>query len=143
VFSLIIAVKKNGVIERELCTAKIEESPYNDLLDGIFVEESNGGQLTVKVMLTTPSEGELADWQYEAAFDYYNTGVFAETKVRVAEDTDAINPRWEISFPFCEKEFERKIAEIITIHGKEVDDVLAAINNADVEEEYSAEIEQD
>lgn len=130
-FAVILMLKKDGIIERELCTVRIAGN--GGLLRNMYVTDENG-ELTARMFVTV--EKELEDWEFEAIYDHYETEVFDGLGLSVSEAHGDVNPVWEIAFPYLEdpEKLAAKADGILNLHKRELNGVLEAIK--DVRGEY-------
>ena len=129
-FAVILMLKRDGVIERELSTVKIFKN--GDLLRNMYVTEDDGA-LTVRMFVQAP--GELKDWEFQAIYDYYDTEIFDGLGLTVNESPGDDNPVWEITFPYFDdpERLADKAVGILNLHRRELDAVMQAIENAEGE----------
>ena len=127
-FGVILMLKKDGVIEKELSTVKIEKN--GELLRNMFVTE-DGGELTARMFVTV--WGKLADWEFEAVYDFYDMEVFDGLGLAVSEAPGDVNPVWEIAFPYIDDpdRLSAKAEGILNLHKREISGVLEAIKDAE------------
>ena len=131
-----IIMKKDGetgFLDKEVGSYMIKE--HGDYIDSIYVIEEDGKNIA-HMRITT--DFDVQDWQYSAIYDYYD-----EDKVKALEGVLSIesmeeefNPLWEIRFalPEIEEVAEEMMVNILSIHKKEMDEVLEEIK--DKEEDY-------
>ena len=148
---MILMLKKDNIIERELCTldlgsAGAAKAAYIHSAYGVCDAADESGEedsITIRLTLTLP--GDFLDWEYNAIYDYYDAGIFDDTGVAIAEiedetedlaeglDTD--NPAWVVSFPYTEGLGESKLADkiigILNLHAREIAAVLEDIKDAE------------
>lgn len=119
--------KKTGFLEKELASLNISEN--ENLIVNLFVLEDENGKLKTHVKLST--DKDVADWEYSAVFDYYDTNIFDDCADNITEIDDLYNPAWEIVFDYDEDiiSMEDKIVEILNIHKNELLDVYEAIKD--------------
>ena len=86
--------------------------------------------------LTT--ERDLADWEFSAVFDYYDSEPLLGACLSVTEDESGYNPIWEVVFEFSENQeiMQERLGQILALHMIELDSVYDAIKG--LEEEYSS-----
>lgn len=134
-FAVIIMKKdgETGFLDKEVGSYMIKE--HGDYIDSIYVIEEDGKNIA-HMRITT--DFDVQDWQYSAIYDYYD-----EDKVKALEGVLSIesmeeefNPLWEIRFalPEIEEVAEEMMVNILSIHKKEMDEVLEEIK--DKEEDY-------
>lgn len=101
-----------------------------------FVEEIGEKDM---VVLQLTCNKEIADWEYDAIFDYYDTNVFAKYDKAVVEVDGEYQPIWAVKTPYSESqmEMEEVLSEIIEIHNEELESVYEAI--ADKKDDYCEE----
>lgn len=101
-----------------------------------FVEEIGEKDM---VVLQLTCNKEIADWEYDAIFDYYDTEVFAKYDKAVVEVDGEYQPIWTVKTPYSESqmEMEEVLSEIIEIHNEELESVYEAI--ADKKDDYCEE----
>ncbi len=131
VFVIMLKNKTTGFLEKELAVLDITENA--DYIVNIFVSEEDDG-MKLHIKLSTAKDVE--DWEYNAIYDYYDTDVFKGT-AEIEEADDDYNPVWEIVTDYSEDptEIENRVAKILEIHKKEMEDVFDTIK--DKESEYS------
>jgi len=119
-----------GFLEKELGAYSVI---HENLIHNIFALET-GSDTNVHMRLTT--ERDLADWEFSAVFDYYDTEPLLGACSLVTEDESGYNPIWEIAFEFCENQeiMQERLSQILKLHKDELDSVYEAIK--DLEEEY-------
>ena len=129
-FTVILMLKKDDVIEREISTVKIAR--HGELLRNMYVTEDDG--LTARMFVQAP--GELKDWEFQAVYDYYDTEIYEGLGLTVTETPGDDNPVWEIAFPYIEapERLADKVLGILNLHKRELDGVMEAIKEA--EDEY-------
>ncbi len=134
---VIVLMKKDvetGFLLQELGAYTVFEA--EGLVFRAFVEELNGKDM---VVLQLTCNREIADWEYDAIFDYYDAEVFAKFDETVAEIDGEYQPIWAVKTPFTESqvEMEEVLTEIIEIHKEELESVYEAI--ADKKDDYCEE----
>jgi hypothetical protein len=84
---------------------------------------------------------DVADWEYSAIFDYYDTERFADMTDEIYEIDDYYNPAWEFVLPYSDEpaEVEEQVIKMLNLHHAELNDVYGVI--ADKESEYENEDE--
>ena len=134
---IVIMVKdqKTGFLDRELGCYKIEEN--DQLIYNTYAVEKDGGGYQVFLKLTC--DRDVADWEYEAIFDYYDTEPLLGVVSSVEEEEECYNPTWKVSFEYVDniEQMERKISEVLRIHAVELQSVYEAISEK--KDEYSNE----
>jgi len=125
--------KSTGFLEKELGSYTVAGE---NLIYNIFALEEDSGT-NVHMRLTT--ERDLADWEFSAVFDYYDTEPLLEACNSAIEDESGYNPIWEVVFEFVQSQeaMQEKISQILRLHKDELDSVYEAIK--DLESEYSKE----
>ncbi|WP_317855957.1 DUF6762 family protein [Chakrabartyella piscis] len=123
--------KETGFLLQELGAYTVFEA--EGLVFRAYVEEIEGKNM---VVLQLTSYKEIADWEYDAIFDYYDTEVFAAFDKNVEEVEGEYQPIWMLKTPFSESqvEMEEVLTEIIEIHKEELESVYEAI--ADKKDDY-------
>ncbi len=131
VIVIMLKNKTTGFLEKELMSLDITENA--DYIVNIFVTEE-ADKMELHIKLSTAKDVE--DWEYSAIYDYYDTGVF-EGIAYTKEADDDYNPVWEAVTDYNgdTDATEKKVAEILAIHHKEIEDVYEAIKGK--ESEYS------
>lgn len=124
---------KTGFLEKELASLTIMEN--ENLIVNLYVQEDESEKLKMHIKLST--DKDVADWEYSAIFDYYDTNIFDDYADNVKEEEDYYNPTWEISFDYIDdtNELEEKITKILEVHRNELNDVYETIK--DKESEYN------
>lgn len=137
--TVIVIMEKNsktGFLEKEIGSYTVKEN--DNLLVNAFCRQSDKTYL-VHMKLTCPYD--VADWEFDAIYDYYDTDDVKEKTNALAmeEVTPCYNPTWEIIFNLLDgqEEMEEKINSIVEIHKKELDSVFEAIK--DKENEYTSD----
>lgn len=102
------------------------------LVTKVFAEEVET-EIMVNLYLTTK---DVEDWEFEALFDYYDTGIYKGLVVGVEEIDDDYNPTWLLKFKYNEnrQEMEAYINQIIGLHIEELERAIEEIK--DVADEY-------
>ena len=120
-----------GFLEKELGTYSVT---HENLIHNIFALEA-GPNTNVHIRLTT--ERDLADWEFSAVFDYYDTEPLIGACALVAEDESGYNPMWEVVFEFSENQvlMQERLSHILNLHMNELNSVYEAIK--DLQEDYS------
>ncbi len=133
--ALIIMQKdmSTGMFLNELGT--VDVYAHMALLDGAFAYK-NEDKLCVSLRLTT--DKELADWQFDAVYDYYDEQPVLGICESITEVDDCHNPTWNAVFCLDKDaelaEIEEKLNGVLKLHFDELEDVFLVI--ADKEEEY-------
>ena len=124
--------KQTGFLETELGSYKVTEN--ENLIHNIYVIEND---FKKEVHMRLSVDRELADWEFSAVFDYYDTEIFKDITIKVIEDDEGYDPIWEVVFEFLENEdeMERIIENILKLHKSELSLVYQEIK--DKKEEYS------
>ena len=135
--TVIVIMQKNkttGFLESELGSYSVA---CENLIYNIFALEADF-KTNVHMRLTT--ERDLADWEFSAVLDYYDTEVLLEVCDLVIEDDSGYNPIWEVVFEFSQNQevMQEKISQILKVHKSELDSVYEAIK--ELEKEYSEEV---
>jgi hypothetical protein len=128
--------KKTGFLDKELCSLSLTKN--EEYIINVFVTEEEDGR---ELHLRLSTERDVADWEYSAIFDYYDTERFAEVTDKIFEIDDYFNPAWELVLPYSDEpaEVEEKVVKILELHHTELSDVYNVI--ADKESEYENENE--
>ncbi|MDO5389223.1 MAG: hypothetical protein Q4F63_08310 [Clostridia bacterium] len=122
--------KNTGFLEKELASLDITENA--DYIVNIFAaDEEEGRKLHIKLS----TKKDVADWEYSAIYDYYDTDCFNGLG-QVIDADDDYNPVWEVVIDYDDDiaVLEEKTAEILAAHKKEIEDVFETIK--DKESEY-------
>ncbi len=125
---------KTGFLDKELASLTLNEN--ENLIVNLFAAEENE---VLKMHIKLSTDKDVADWEYSAIFDYYDTDILKEYAENIIEEEDYYNPTWEIIFNYTDdlSELEEKITKILSLHKKELDDVYKIIK--DKESEYNEE----
>ena len=132
--------KASGFLETEYAAISMAElSELEPLLVNVFAAK-DGENTLIHMKLST--ERDVADWEFEAIYDHYDTELFAEHVVSAQELEDVFNPTWELVFAAPEAEDDMaelaaKVRKMLEIHQRELTDVYQAI--AGKESEYTDE----
>ncbi len=132
--TIIVIMLKNkttGFLEKELASLDLTENV--EYIVNIFAtDEEEGRKLHIKLS----TERNVEDWEYSAIYDYYDPECFKE-KAEVIDADDDYNPVWELVIDYNEdiSILEEKVAELLAIHKREIEDVFETIR--DKESEYS------
>lgn len=123
--------KNTGFLEKELASLDLTEN-VEYILNIFAVDEEEGRKLHIKLS----TERNVADWEYSAIYDYYDIECFKD-KAEVIDSEDDYNPVWEVVIEYIDDVtlMEEKVAELLAIHKKEIEDVFETIK--DKEREYS------
>jgi hypothetical protein len=124
--------KATGFLDKELGSLDIKEG--EDYLVNIYAMDTEEGR---RLYVKLSTERDVADWEYSAIYDYYDTECFNTAALSVAECDDDYNPVWEVVCEYSEdmSENETKVAELLVRHKAELDSVYDAIK--DKENEYN------
>lgn len=125
--------KNTGFLEKELLSLDLTENV--EYIVNIFaIDEEEGRKLHIKLS----TERDVADWEYSAIYDYYDTDCFSGV-ADIKEADDDYNPVWEIVIDYTDEAeiLEAKVAEILSTHRQEIEDVFETIK--DKESEYTDE----
>lgn len=123
--------KNTGFLEKELASLDLTENV--EYIVNIFaVDEEQVRKLHIKLS----TERNVEDWEYSAIYDYYDPECFLG-KAEVIDADDDYNPVWELIIDYNEdiSVLEEKVAELLEIHKKEIEDVFETIR--DKESEYT------
>lgn len=122
---------KTGFLSKELGSYSINYDV--NLISRIFVTADEEKRV-VNMYLTTP--GDFEDWEFNAIYDTYDTGLYGNNILSIEEDEDSYNPTWLVKFDFIENDraMEAKLNEILKIHSDELKRVLEQIKG--MKEEY-------
>jgi len=132
--------EKSGFLETEYAAISLAElDELESLLVNVFAVQ-NGEDTFIHMKLST--DRDVADWEFEAIYDYYDTELFSGYVVSIQELEDVVNPTWELvlAAPSDEpnmSELAAKVRELLEVHQRELADVHQAI--AGKESEYSDE----
>jgi len=115
----------DGLLVRELATVKVELDGY--LLN--ITAEENEGEIPYLVRAKVTTERDMADWEFDAVYDYYDDGVCAEAGAACTELEDCENPSWALSFPWNgdEDALEQTLNRLLAVHAAELASVYAEI----------------
>lgn len=122
--------KNTGFLEKELASLDITENA--DYIVNIFASDEEEGR---KLHIKLSTKKDVADWEYSAIYDYYDTDCFNGLG-QVIDADDDYNPVWEVVIDYDDDiaVLEEKTAEILAAHKKEIEDVFETIK--DKESEY-------
>lgn len=123
--------KETGFLDKELASLDLTENV--DYIVNIFaIDEDEGRKLHIKLS----TQRDVADWEYSAIYDYYDTDCF-KGKADVVDADDDFNPVWELIIDYSDDTtlMEDKVSELIAIHKQEIEDVFETIK--DKESEYT------
>lgn len=135
--TVIVIMEKNektGFLDKELASLVLSEN--EDLIVNLFVLKE-GADKSLKMHIRLSTGRDVADWEYPAVFDYYDTDIFNGYAENIIEKEDYYNPVWEIIFDYTEdlSLLEKKITDILRLHKKELIEVYENIK--DKESEYN------
>ena len=126
-----------GAILAEYTSLNLEDlGDAAGLLWGLYaVEGVEPEGVGVRLQLSTGRD--VADWEYSAIYDSYETqAIAAATDVSSIEALEADNPTWEVAF--CLKsaaELGPRVRNLLELHLQELEAVYSAIEG--LENEYS------
>lgn len=125
--------KNTGFLVKELASLDLTEN-VGYIVNIFAIDEEEGRKLHIKLS----TERDVADWEYTAIYDYYDTECFKD-KAEITDADDDYNPVWEVIIDYTEDIplLEEKVAELLAIHKKEIEDVFETIK--DKESEYTDE----
>lgn len=125
--------KNTGFLVKELASLDLTEN-VGYIVNIFAIDEEEGRKLHIKLS----TERDVADWEYAAIYDYYDTECFKD-KAEITDADDDYNPVWEVIIDYTEDIplLEEKVAELLAIHKKEIEDVFETIK--DKESEYTDE----
>jgi len=131
VIVIMLKNKETGFLESEIGSYNVGE--YEQLIYNIYAGEE-AGRVLVHMRLTV--DKELADWEFSAVLDYYDTQTLEPACLSISEDDSGYDPVWEVVFEFEETQvdMEEKLLTILRLHKEELDSVYEAIK--DLEAEY-------
>ena len=123
---IVVMVKdeRTGFFERELLTFQLAE--HENLLVNIYAWEVSGKyRLSMKVS----TWDDVADWQFDAIYDYYDTAALSRIGAEVSETDDCYNPTWTIAFDCPENPDDtgQAVAALLRLHHTELTAVYEAI----------------
>ena len=120
-----------GLLSRELASVRVERDAY--LLN--IAAEEHGDAYRVRAKVTT--ERDVADWEFNAIYDYYDDAVYADENAACAELEDCENPAWALTFPWDgdEDALEAALNRLLALHAAELASVYEAI--APLMDEYT------
>jgi hypothetical protein len=133
VIVIMLKDKATGFLEKELATLTIAEN--EDYIVNMFAFDEDDGR---KLHLRLSTGRDVADWEYEAIFDYYDSGCFGEN-ANVIDIDDDYNPAWEVIIDYNDdiSILEEEVASVLKKHATEMADVFETIS--DKEDEYNEE----
>jgi hypothetical protein len=116
---------ETGMLENLLGNYAVENVDLIDTIHGI----NEGGLIKVYVFITV--DREIADWEFNAIYDYYDTSAIKEMDVIVEEKEDCYNPTWLLIFNYVDnnEEMENKLDGILFLHKKELETVYDEIKD--------------
>lgn len=134
VFVIMLKDKKTGFLEKELGSLSLTEN--DNYIVNMFVMEQEHGE---KLYIRLSTGRDVADWEYSAIYDYYDSQALEELGAVVEEADDDYNPVWQIVIDYNGDmaETEKMVSDILLIHHNEMVDVFEAIK--DKESEYTNE----
>lgn len=134
VFVIMLKDKKTGFLEKELGSLSLTEN--DNYIVNMFVMEQEQGE---KLYIRLSTGRDVADWEYSAIYDYYDSQALEELGAVVEEADDDYNPVWQIVIDYNGDmaETEKMVSDILLIHHNEMVDVFEAIK--DKESEYTNE----
>lgn len=134
VFVIMLKDKKTGFLEKELGSLSLTEN--DNYIVNMFVMEQEQGE---KLYIRLSTGCDVADWEYSAIYDYYDSQALEELGAVVEEADDDYNPVWQIVIDYNGDmaETEKMVSDILLIHHNEMVDVFEAIK--DKESEYTNE----
>lgn len=134
VFVIMLKDKKTGFLEKELGSLSLTEN--DNYIVNMFVMEQEQGE---KLYIRLSTGCDVADWEYSAIYDYYDSQALEELGAVVEEADDDYNPVWQIVIDYNGDmaETEKLVSDILLIHHNEMVDVFEAIK--DKESEYTNE----
>ncbi len=125
--------EKTGFFESELGAFSLEE--YEEYLVNVYGVEKNDN---IILYMTVSLEKEVADWEFNAIFDYYDTENITKLSqvINMEEVEDCYNPTWVIELKYNEniQTMREQLLEILKAHKLEINDVLETVKNK--EEDY-------
>lgn len=129
---IMLKEKITGFLDREMGCYKIVEN--DELITNAFASELENGKFVVTMKITC--DREVADWEYDAIYDYYDIETISPFVTSIEEEAECYNPTWRITFDFSEDvgEMEDKICNLLRLHQQELSSVYQAI--ADKRDEY-------
>ncbi|MDO4531960.1 MAG: hypothetical protein Q4C06_08265 [Bacillota bacterium] len=132
VIVIMLKDEETGFLEKELGAYSLPEN--GGLIYNIYAE---GEGKTVVLRLSC--DRELADWEYDAVYDYYDPETVGALVDSVEEEDGHFDPVWVVRFPFAEEQdvMEQRLADILQAHEEELLSVYEAIK--DKEDDYREE----
>ena len=122
--------KPDGLFTSELGVFRTEE--YKEYLCGIFAVEKDSGY---EIFLKLTTERDVADWEFDAVFDYYDEATVLTEAAALSEVQDCHNPTWEVVFTVTDSgHIQEKLLSVLRLHFLELQSVYEAV--ADKEESY-------
>ncbi len=123
--------KETGFLEKELSSITLNKN--EDYIINLFAADEEDGR---KLHIRLSTGRDVADWEYEAIFDYYDKECFGEN-VTVIDIDDDYNPAWEVIIDYNDDipALEQRVVELLEKHAGEMTDVFDTIS--DKEEEYN------
>ena len=121
---------KTGILDREMGAYTLRSGEA--LLVNLVAEESGDGYLC-RLKLTNGRN--VADWEFEAIYDYYDPEVYGNALLALTEVEGCPNPTWELVFPFLEdtQAMEAALNRLLGIHEAELLAVYSAIEGREAE----------
>ena len=113
---------------------RLEIAEYGNYVESIRANrDGEGYEICIKIK----ADRDLADWEFNAIFDYYDEEVFEGMAKSITECDDCHVPTWEIAIAYNEN-FGETLAEILEKHHLELEDVYETIANKKEEYEESS-----
>ena len=128
IYVIMLKDSKTGFLEKELSSITLSEN--DEYMINLFVTE-NGGEQQLNMRLSTGRD--VADWEYDAVFDYYDPSALEGIGAAVCEMTDDYNPVWLVTLPFDAENAEQTAENVLKIHRAEIEDVFETIKDKEAE----------
>lgn len=134
VFVIMLKDKETGFLEKELGSLSLTEN--DNYIINMFVMEQEQGE---KLYIRLSTGRDVADWEYSAIYDYYDSHALEKLGAVVQETDDDYNPVWQIIIDYDDDLtlLEEKVQALLSAHHEEMEDVFNTI--IDKESEYTNE----
>lgn len=123
---------ETGFLEKELGSYTLPEN--GGMVYNIYAEDTPEGDRVITLRLTC--DRQIADWEYEAIFDYYDMEPMEALIDQMEEEDGHFDPIWVVKFHFVSDydALQDKLMAILEIHKSELLSVYDVI--ADKEDDY-------